>query len=73
MGGGGAVREAPLWSQRRLGKLVYMIESCRAGVEPRWRQPAQHKAQIVPCVSLVNSPWGHNAAFPMLAEAPPFV
>lgn len=39
----------------------------------RWRRPAQHKAQIVPCVSLVNSPWGHNAAFPMLAEAPPFV
>lgn len=38
--------EAPLWSRRRLGKLVYMIESCQAGVERGWDSPLSTRLKL---------------------------
>lgn len=71
--GGGKGGRGPFMELKSPGKVGVHDRKLSGRCRMRWRQPAQHKAQIVSCGSLVNSPWGHNAAFPMLAEAPPFV
>lgn len=56
-------KRALLWSRRCLGKLVYMIESCRLG-EDRGRDGRLNTRLKLCLVFSVNSPQGYNAVFP---------